>query len=67
MINFLKLIGVGIQMGATIYLFSLIGHWMDDYLDTESNIFKLIFIIIGFIGSLASLILQLNRINRNGK
>jgi len=63
--NFLKLSGIGIQMGAIIYLFSYLGGLLDSYFKTESNTYKLVLVILGFVLSLLSLIVQLNKMNKN--
>ena len=63
--NFLKLSGLGIQMGATIYLFSYLGGKLDSYFNTDSKTYTLILVIVGFLLSLLSLIVQLNKINKN--
>ncbi len=63
--NFIRLSGIGIQMGATIYLFSYLGGELDIYYETGSKRCTLILVIIGFVLSLYSLIVQLNKINKN--
>ena len=63
--NFFKLSGLGIQMGAIIYLFSYLGGELDLYFETNSKTYTLILVIVGFLLSLASLIVQLNKMNEN--
>ena len=63
--NFFKLSGLGIQMGAIIYLFSYLGGELDSYFKTESKTYTLILVIVGFLLSLTSLIIQLNKMNKN--
>ena len=63
--NFFKLSGLGIQMGAIIYLFSYLGGLLDSYFKTESKTYTLILVIVGFLLSLFSLIVQLNKMNEN--
>jgi len=63
--KFFKLSGLGIQMGAIIYLFSYLGGKLDSYYQTESKTYTLILVLVGFLLSLFSLIAQLNKMNEN--
>ena len=63
--KFVKLSGLGIQMGVTIYLFSFLGGKLDAYFNTESKTYTLILVIVGFLLSILSLIVQLNKINKD--
>ena len=63
--NFFKLSGLCIQMGAVIYLFSYLGGLLDSYFKTESKTYTLILVIIGFLLSLFSLVVQLNKMNKD--
>ena len=63
--SFFKLSGLGIQMGAIIYLFSYLGGELDSYFKTESKTYTLILVIVGFLLSLVSLITQLNKMNND--
>jgi len=63
--KYFKLSGLGIQMGVTIYLFSYLGEKLDVYFKTESKTYTLILVIVGFLLSLVSLIVQLNKINKD--
>jgi len=62
--SFFKLSGLGIQMGAIIYLFSYLGGKLDLYFETETKTYTLILVIVGFLLSLTSLITQLNKMNK---
>ena len=63
--SFFKLSGLGIQMGAIIYLFSYLGGLLDSYFETESKTYTLTLVIVGFSLSLFSLITQLNKMNND--
>lgn len=63
--KFLKLSGLGIQMGVIIYLFSYLGGELDSYFKTESKTYTLILVILGFLLSLYSLMVQLNKMNKD--
>ena len=62
--NFIKLSGIGIQIGAIIYIFSYIGGEIDLYLNTNSKTYTLIMVIVGFLLSMVSLVMRLNSINK---
>ena len=62
--KFIKLSGLGIQMGVVIYLSAWVGGELDIYFNTNTNTYKVISILVGFLLSLLSLITQLNKINK---
>lgn len=59
--KFIRLSGVGLQMGITIYLAAYFGKKIDVYYQFEKNYVTLIFILFGFVGSLISLMIQLKK------
>jgi Na+-driven multidrug efflux pump len=61
--TFIRLTGVGLQMGITIYIASYFGKKMDAYYQFEKNYITLIFILFAFLASLFSLLIQLKKIN----
>lgn len=61
--KFIRLTGVGLQMGITIYLAAYFGKKIDAHYNFEKNYITLILILFGFIGSLISLMAQLKKIN----
>jgi hypothetical protein len=61
--KFIRLTGVGLQMGITIYLAAYVGKKLDTYYNFEKNYITLVLILFGFIGSLVSLMIQLKKIN----
>ena len=65
--KFIRLSGVGLQMGITIYLAAYFGKKIDAYYEFEKNYITLVFILFGFVGSLVSLMAQLKKINDKEK
>ena len=65
--KFVRLSGVGLQMGITIYLAAYFGKKIDAHYGFEKNYITLTLILIGFIGSLVSLMAQLKKINDKEK
>ncbi len=65
--KFIRLSGVGLQIGITIYLASFFGKKLDAYYQNEKNYFTLILILFAFIGSMFSLMIQLKKIQENEK
>jgi hypothetical protein len=65
--KFVRLSGVGLQMGITIYLAAYFGKKIDAHYGFEKNYITLILILLGFIGSLVSLMAQLKKINDKEK
>lgn len=62
--NFAILSGVAFQMGATIYLFVLLGKWLDSKYNDGEKLFIIISTLFGVAASLYVVIKQLNRINK---
>ena len=65
--QFIRLSGVGLQMGITIYLAAYVGKKIDTHFGFEKNYTTIILILLGFIGSLVSLMVQLKKINDKKK
>ncbi|NVK52050.1 MAG: AtpZ/AtpI family protein [Flavobacteriaceae bacterium] len=61
--KFVRLTGVGLQMGITIYLAAYFGKKLDVYFELKKNYITITLILFGFIGSLFSLMAQLKKIN----
>ena len=61
--KFIRLTGVGLQMGITIYFAAYFGKKIDAHYQFEKQYFTFILIIIGFVASLVSLLVQLKKIN----
>ena len=60
--NAAVLIGVAIQMGVTIYLFVLLGKFLDSKFNDGNKLYIIIMTLIGVAISLYSVIKQINRI-----
>ena len=65
--KFVRLSGVGLQMGITIYLAAYFGKKIDAHYGFEKNYITLILILFSFIGSMVSLMAQLKKINDKEK
>jgi len=61
--KFVRLSGVGLQMGITIYVAAYFGKKLDLYYQFETNYITLVFVLVAFIGSFVSLLIQLKKIN----
>lgn len=61
--KYFRLAGAGMQMGITIYLFSLLGKWLDSKYPNEGNWYTAGLVLFGVFASMYLLISQLNRIN----
>ncbi|MFD2566920.1 AtpZ/AtpI family protein [Pseudotenacibaculum haliotis] len=61
--NALVLTGVAFQMGATIYLFVLLGKWLDSTYNQGEKLYIIITTLAGVGVSLYLVIKQLNRLN----
>jgi F0F1-type ATP synthase assembly protein I len=54
--------GIGIQMGVIIYLFVLLGKWLDTNYNEGEKLFIIIFTLLGVAVSLYVVVKQLNSI-----
>lgn len=61
--NVAILSGIAFQMGATIYLFVLLGKWLDSKYNNGDKLFIIICTLLGVAASLYIIIKQLNRLN----
>jgi F0F1-type ATP synthase assembly protein I len=55
--------GIAIQMGVTIYLFVLLGKWLDESYNPSSKMFLIIFTLVGVGISLYVVLRQVNKLN----
>lgn len=62
--KYISLSGYGIQMGATIFLFSLGGKKLDAHYQTEKGWFTIAAVLLGVAVSMYVLLKQLNRLNK---
>ena len=59
--NFIKLSGLGIQIGVIVYIFIYFGKWIDLYLNNNTKIFVAIGAITGVAVSLYVVLKQLEK------
>lgn len=55
--------GIAIQMGVTIYLFVLLGKWLDESYNPSGKMFLIIFTLVGVGVSLYVVLKQVNKLN----
>lgn len=55
--------GVAIQMGITIYLFVLLGKWLDENYNPSGKMFLIICTLAGVFVSLYVVLKQVNKLN----
>ena len=60
--NVAALMGIGIQMGVTIYLFVLLGKWLDTNYNNGEKLYIIIMTLLGVAISLYAVLKQINRI-----
>ena len=60
--NVAILSGIAIQMGVTIYLFVLLGKWLDTKFNNGEKLYIIIMTLLGVGISLYAVIKQVNRI-----
>ncbi len=56
--------GIGIQMGAIIFLFVKGGNWLDFNYNPEGKMYTIIFTLLGVAISLFLVLKQTNRLNK---
>lgn len=56
------LMGKGLQMGVTIYLFVLLGKWLDTNYNNGERFYIIIMTLLGVATSLYAVLKQINRI-----
>ncbi|GAA3656930.1 AtpZ/AtpI family protein [Flavivirga jejuensis] len=56
------LMGIGLQMGITIYLFVLLGKWLDSNYNDGEKLYIIIMTLLGVAISLYAVLKQVNRI-----
>ncbi len=60
--KYIRLTGVGLQMGITIYLAVYLGKWLDVKYPNENNIYTIILTLLGLVLSFYSLLKQVKNI-----
>ena len=58
----IHLSGIGIQMGIIIYLFVILGKWLDNNYNQGEKLYVIISTLLGVAVSLYAVVKQLNRI-----
>jgi F0F1-type ATP synthase assembly protein I len=60
--KYIRLTGIGLQMGITIYLAAYFGKWLDNKYPNENNLNTIIFTLLGVILSFYSLLKQIKNL-----
>ena len=60
--KYIRLTGIGLQMGITIYLASYFGKWLDVKYPNENNIYTIILTLSGVVLSFYSLLRQIKNL-----
>lgn len=61
--KYIRLTGIGLQMGLTIYLASYLGKWLDVKYPNEKNLYTIGLTLTGIAVSFYSLFQQIKNIN----
>ena len=61
--KYIRLTGIGLQMGITIYLASYFGKWLDVKYTDEGKIYTIVFTLLGVGLSFYSLLRQIKNID----
>ena len=61
---YIRFSSMGIQMGATIFLFTWLGVYLDDYFKNKTPWLTIVLSLIGVIGPLVLVIREVSRLNQ---
>ena len=61
--KYIRLTGIGIQMGVTIYAGAYFGKWLDGKYSGEQQTYTIIFTLLALVVSFYSLIKQIKDLN----
>lgn len=61
---YIRFSSIGIQMGATIFLFTWLGVYLDDYFKNKTPWLTIILSLLGVIGSLVLVIREVTKLNQ---
>ena len=61
---YIRFSSIGIQMGATIFLFTWLGIYLDDYFKNKTPWLTIILSLFGVIGSLVLVIREVTKLNQ---
>ena len=62
---YIRFSSMGIQMGAIIFIFTRLGIYLDDYIQTKTPWMTIFFSLVGVIGSLTLIIREVLKLNQN--
>ena len=62
--KYIRFTGIAFQLGITMYLAAYFGDWLDRYFQMKEKIFTLILIILGLVGTIWSITVQLKNIDK---
>ena len=62
--RFIALTGVAIQMGVTIYLFVILGRWLDAKYNDGEKLFIIITTLLGMVVAIYAVLAQLKRLDK---
>lgn len=63
--KWLELVNIPFQMGLIIYLFTLLGTWLDVRFKTENNVFTIVLSLFSVCMALYNVIKQVQDLNKN--
>ena len=61
--KYIRFTGIAFQMGATIYLGSLLGGWLDGEFPNENELYTKIVILLAVFGAMFSVIRQVTKMS----
>jgi F0F1-type ATP synthase assembly protein I len=63
--NIIAYSSLGMQVAITVFLFAVVGRWLDNQYNLEKRWFTLVFVLAGVALSIYTVIRQLNQFNKN--
>ena len=61
--KYVRLSGIGLQMGITIYLAAYLGKWLDAKYPNERDIYTMVLTLLGVVLSFYSMLKQIKNID----
>lgn len=62
--KFLKFSGIGVQLGVTMYLASILGEKLDAYFQLQKPWITLLFVVLALVFFIVNLLRQLEKLNQ---
>ncbi|TDQ28561.1 AtpZ/AtpI family protein [Tenacibaculum caenipelagi] len=62
--KYIRFTGIGLQMGLTIYLGSLLGEWLDSKYPNDDQLYTKICTLVAVFGAMFSVIRQVSKISK---